>query len=182
MKRIITISLVLVLTLLISFTAILTFIGIETNKFNKIISEKVSQTNIIDLKLKTIRFKINPKEFNLFLETQSPVIAFKEAILPIRNIKVFIDFFQLLKSDLKIKKISLNSDELDLNQINKLSFSIKPSNIKSIPTNKIKKVKLLVEVDIFLDHTSRIKDFIAKGTVNNLESELLNDFKTLKLN
>ena len=64
MKKIITIFLVLVLTLLISFTAILTFIGIETNKFNKIISEKVSQTNIIDLKLKTIRFKINPKEIN----------------------------------------------------------------------------------------------------------------------
>ena len=47
-------------------------IGIETNKFNKLISSKAAKTKNIYLKFETIKFKINPKELNLFLETQNP--------------------------------------------------------------------------------------------------------------
>ena len=34
--------------------------GLETNKFNKLISNKLSQTKNINLILNTIKFKINP--------------------------------------------------------------------------------------------------------------------------
>ena len=51
---------------------ILSTIGIETNKFNEIISEKVNETNNIKLELDTIKFKLDPKELSLFLETKKP--------------------------------------------------------------------------------------------------------------
>ena len=51
----------------ILFLTILTTIGIETDKFNKIITEKINENNDkISLKLKTIKFKFDIKEISLF--------------------------------------------------------------------------------------------------------------------
>ena len=52
--------------------SVLSSIGIETNKFNNIISDKSSQSQNINLKLKTIKFKLDLKELSLFLETKNP--------------------------------------------------------------------------------------------------------------
>ena len=63
---------------------------------------------------------------------------------------MYVDFIPLIKSDLKIKKTIVSLKELDIIQLNKLSAIIKPSNIKSILNNKIKKGKLVSDIEIFL--------------------------------
>jgi hypothetical protein len=62
--------------------------GIETNKFNNFITKKATQTKNIYLDLDKIKFKIDIKEFSLFLETQTPEISYREIVIPVRNIKV----------------------------------------------------------------------------------------------
>ena len=175
MKKIVNYSLLFIGISFFTTIVILTTTGIETNKFNKLITEKASQAKNINLNLKTIKFKINPKELSLFLETQNPEIIYRELIVPVKNIKVYIDFFSLVKSDLKIKKISLTSEELNINQLTKLSSIIKPSTFKSLLNNKVKEGKLISKIDIFLDNEGLLKDFIAKGTVTNLKIELLSN-------
>ena len=69
--------------------------------------------------------------------------------VPIQSVKLYIDFLSLIKSDLKIKKTNINLDELDINELNELSKFIKPSNLKSIINNKVKKGKLISEIDVF---------------------------------
>ena len=159
----------------ISLVIILSTTGIETNKFNKLITEKVSQAKNINLNLKTIKFKINPKELSLYLETPNPEIIYKELLVPVKNIKVYIDFLSVVKSDPKIKKISLISEELNIIQLTKLSSVIKPSTFKILLNNKIKEGKLISIIDIFFDEEGLIKDFIAKGTVKDLKVELINN-------
>ena len=161
---------------------ILSTAGIETNKFNNLISEKANETKKINLKLDTIKFKINPKELSLFLETQNPKIIYRKISVPVNNIKVYIDFLSLLKSDPKIKKISLVLEELDITQLNKLSGIMKPSNFRSLLNNKIKKGKLISKIEIFLTKDGDFKDFIAKGSVKDLKVELFKDFNFEKAN
>ena len=175
MKKIVNYSLLFIGISFFTSIVILTTTGIETNKFNKLITEKASQAKNININLKTIKFKINPKELSLFLETQNPEIIYRELIVPVKNIKVYIDFFSLVKSDLKIKKISLTSEELNIIQLTKLSSIIKPSTFKSLLNNKVKEGKLISKIDIFLDNEGLLKDFIAKGTVTNLKIELLSN-------
>ena len=172
----------LILFIVIIFAAIiimLSTVGIETNKFNSLISNKASQTKNINLELNTIKFKINPKELSLFLETQNPKIIFKDILVPVNNIKVYIDFFSLLKSEPKIEKTILLLEELDITQVNKLSVMIKPSNFKSLLNNKIKEGKLITEIEIFFTQQGELKDYIAKGSVRGLKAELFSelDFK-----
>ena len=175
MKKIATYFILFTLISIITLIVILSTVGIETNKFNKIITEKISQSKNINLSLKTIKFKINPKELSLFLETQNPEINYRDLLIPVANIKVYIDFISLFKTDPKIEKISLASEELNVIQLTELSSIIKPSTFKSLFNNKIKKGKLISEIEIFLNEKGSIEDFIAKGTVKNLKVELLND-------
>ena len=175
MKKIVTYFILFTIISITTLVVILSTAGIETNKFNKLIAEKISQAKNINLSLKTIKFKINPKEFSLFLETRNPDINYRDLSIPVANIKVYIDFFSLFKSNPKIKKISLVSQELNIIQLTKLSSIIKPSTFKSLLNNKIKEGKLISEIEIFLNGKSSIKDFIAKGTVKNLKVELLNN-------
>ena len=182
MKKIVTNLILFVVTSLIILILILSTIGIETNKFNKLITEKTSKEKNINLKLETIKFKINPKKISLFLETQNPEILYKKLPVPVKSIKVYVDFLSLFKSDLKIKKISLITKELDIIQIKKLSSIIKPSTFKSLLKNKVKGGKLISEIEIFLNDDGSIKDFIAKGTVKKLKIELLSNINLKKMN
>ena len=172
MKKLIFKSFLSIIFLLIASIVLLSIKGIETNKFNKLITDKAVQTNKIKLKLDTIKFKINPKEFNLFLETQNPQVIFREVLIPVKNIKVYIDFLSLIKSKPKIQKTSLILEELNVEQLNKLSIMIKPSNFKSLLNNKIKEGNLISEIDIFLTDNGKLKNFIARGSLKNLRVEL----------
>ncbi len=175
MKKIIIKFFLILSLLLISLIITLSTVGIKTKKFNRLISDKASETTNVSLILNTIKFKINPKELSLFLETKNPQISFRDILIPVKNIKVYIDFFSLLKSDLKIKKANLSLKELNINQLNKIASIIKPSNFKSIINNKIKKGKLISEVDIFFNNRGEVENFITKGSIKNLEAELLSN-------
>ena len=182
MRKILTNLILFIVLSFASLIAILSTIGIETNKFNNLITEKTSKEKNINLKLETIKFKINPKELSLFLETQNPEIMYKELLVPVSNIKVYVDFVSLLKSDLIIKKINLMSEELDIIQISELSAIIKPSTFKSLLNSKIKEGKLISEIEIFLNDNGLIKNFIAKGTVKDLRVELQKNINFKKVN
>ena len=160
----------------------LSSIGIKTNKFNKLIISEVSQNKNINLELDEIKFKIDLKKFNLFLETQNPKINYKNIFVPIQSIKIYIDFLSLVNLSLKIEKTNITLKELDIDELNKLSIVIKPSNFKNLLNNKIKEGKLISEIDVFFTEQGTLKNFIAKGTVKNLKAEILNNIYISKVN
>ena len=149
---------------------ILSTVGIETNKFNNLIYNKINQSNNdIKLDLNKIKFKIDIKKIGLFLETKKPKVNYRETFLPVNSIKVYIDFLPLIKSDIKIKKINLILDEINIKDLKKISKAFKPSNIKSFLNNKIDEGKLDTEIDIFFNDDNLLDNFIAKGFVSDLK-------------
>ena len=173
MNKIVSISISI---FLISFAIILTLstVGVETNKFNDFISNKINQNNNnISLKLQTINFKFDFKQMSLFLETNDPLIYYREIIVPAKNIKVYMDFLSIVKTDPKIKKINLSFKKLDVKELKKLAISFKPSNLTSIIKNKINNGELNSEVEIYFKDNNLIDNYIFRGSVKNLEAELI---------
>tara|TARA_B100001248_G_scaffold31716_1_gene20483 strand:+ start:6388 stop:8559 length:2172 start_codon:yes stop_codon:yes gene_type:complete len=175
MKRFLFYPILLLIFISVFFIIILSLIGFETNKFNKLISDKVYESKNIILELEKIKFKLDPQELSLFLETKSPKITFRSKNIPVKNIKIYVDFLSLFQSLPKINKTNITLEELDINQLNKLSTIIKPSNFKSILNNRITGGKVMSEIEIFLNKEGLVKDFIAKGSVRNLKVELINN-------
>ncbi len=183
MKKIINSLIFLVFFLLVLLVATLATIGIETNRFNTLISKKINQANEnINLELTTIKFKLDIKEVSLFLETIDPLIYYRDTVVPAKNIKVYVDFASIIKSDPKIKKINLVLNQLDIKQLKKISITFKPSNFNSFLNNKIKKGKLNTELEIYLNDNNLLDNFIAKGSFSNLKAEIMNDVNLEKTN
>ena len=180
MKKLITYFIVVLLIFITVLLITLSTIGIETNKFNNFIKEKVSKEKNINLDLKTIKFKFDPKKLSLFLETENPNINYLDIMIPVQNLKVYVDVSSVVKSKPKIYKINISLEELNVIELSNLSKLIKPSNYKSFFNNKIKDGKLISEIEIFLDDEGNFNNFIAKGTVRDLQASFLDDLTLTK--
>ena len=167
---------------IILFVSTLSTVGIETDKFNKLISKKIAESKNINLNLKTVNFKLDLSEISLFIETQNPKINYFNQDIPTKNIKVYVDFFSILKADLKINKINISLDELDYTQLKELSKFIKPSNFKNFLNNKLKKVKLISEIEFFLDKKGEVENYIIRGEVADLKVDIYKDVILSKVN
>ena len=161
---------------------ILLTLGFETNRFNKLISKQVQEANNINIQLNAVKFKLDSKNLNLFLETSKPKIVYKKNFIPIQKLRVYINFLPLLKSEVQIDKVNVTLERLTYDQLNKLSTVIKPSNFKSLLNNKIKSAELISEIDFFFNKNGTFEDFIAKGSVENLETEIINGLSISETN
>ena len=125
MKKIFT---ALFLFFLISFSILLLIvatIGIETNRFNNFISQKINQNNKnINIKLDKIKFKLDIKNISLFLETFNPKIIYRNSTIPAKKIKVYVNFFSIIKSEPKIEKINLIINEIEIDELKKFQTSL----------------------------------------------------------
>ena len=181
-KKIILSLFLIFIFLLALITSILSTTGIETERFNRLIINQIEQKKNIKLKLQAIDFKLDLKDLSLFLETNQPKISYKDVLIPSKNIKVYIDFLSLLKTELKIKKINITLNKLNIDQLGKLSKLIKPSNFKNFIRNKIVNVNIVSEIEIFFTNDGAIKNFIIKGNVENFEANILQSYYISKTN
>ncbi len=175
-----TIKIIFSLIIIIFFSTIivLSTTGIKTNKFNSFISQKIKQNNDkIEIELQSIYFKLDIKEVSLFLETESPKIYYKNNLVPSSKIRVYLDFLSIIKSEGKIKKVILNLNQFSVDQLKTISQTFKPSNFQSFIKNKLIKGKINSEVELYLDINNSLDNFIARGTVLDLNVEISKDLK-----
>ena len=176
MKKLLITSSIILFFLLTFLIVIFSTGGFETDKFNKFISDKAIESNKnISLKLDKIKFKFDIKDFNLFLETKSPDIVYKDLLIPIQNIKVYLDFYSLIKSKSKINKINIFSKEVNIDQLKKIIIKTKPSNLNSLIVNKVQNGKLVTNVELYFNDDLEIDNFIARGEVKKLNSIINNE-------
>ena len=178
MKKITFIFFSFILFFLLSLIIILSSTGIKTKKFNNFISQKINQSNEkLKLNFKAIKFKLDLREVSLFLETEDPRIYYRDVLIPTKKIKVYVDFLSIIKSNIQIKKITLNLNRININQLKNLSKSFKPSNLKSLINNKLKQGEINSEIEFFLDDKNLINNFIARGTAENLSIDIIDDIE-----
>ncbi len=183
MRKVFSSSFLVLFLLIVIFAIILSTKGVETNRFNKVITNKVAKIDDnLKLEISTIKFKFDIKEISLFLETSNPQIEYKDSFIPTKNIKVYIDFVSLIKSDAKIQKIILDLDQLDIDQLKNISINFKPSNFVQFLNNKIQKGNLSSTIELYFDKINALDNFIARGNVSEFETEILNGFNITKTN
>ena len=162
--------------LVVFLMLILSTIGFKTDKFNKFISDKAIESNKnISLKLEKIKFKFDIRDINLFLETNNPKLIYKDTKIPVDNVKAYLDFISLIKSNPKIDKINISSKEINIDQLKKIIIKTKPSNLNSLVINKIKNGKLLINLEMYFKENLNFGDFILRGEVKETDIIISND-------
>ncbi len=180
MKKLFFTTIMFLLFVMVIAIIILSTMGFETDKFNKNISSKVIESNKdISLKLEKIKFKLDVKGFNLFLETKNPKLIYKDLLIPIQNIKAYLDFFSLIKSNTKIEKINISSKEINIDEFKEIILKTKPSNLNSLITNKIKNGKLIINLELYFNDNFDIDNFIARGDVQDMKGIINSDLSLM---
>ena len=176
MKKIFFTSSIILIFLLVSLILVLSTIGFETDRFNKFISNKITENNKdTSLKLEKIKFKFDIKDINLFLETNNPELIYKGSKIPVDNVKAYLDFISLVKSNPKIDKKNISSKEINIDQLKKIIIKTKPSNLNSLVINKIKNGKLLINLEMYFKENLNFGDFILRGEVKETDIIISND-------
>ena len=177
MKKFLSNFFFIIISIFILLIIILSTIGIETERFNKLISEKINESNNnFNLQLQTVKFKLDLKEVRLFLKTDEPRIEYGNTLIPLNNIKVYINFLSLLKAQTQIEKTVLTSNEIGIEKFKDLSSSFKPSNFTSFINNKVESGKIKTEIEIYFNKENSFETFIARGSVTNFKAKIIENF------
>ncbi len=171
------ISIILIIVVGI-FITILSTTGLETDRFNEIISQKiVENNNKVSVKLQKIKFKIDIKKLSLFVETNGPTVIYKNIEIPIKNIKAYLDLASFFSSKVNVNKIVILSNELNIQKLKRILIKVKPSNLNSLIVNKVNKGKLFTEIELYLNKKQEISNIITRGKVRELEIVLHDELK-----
>jgi len=176
MKKLLLLTITTFFSILFIIIFILSSTGYETEKFNKVISDKVNKIdNNISLQLEKIKFKFDLKDLSLFLETQNPKLVYHDVNLPIKNVKLYVDLFSLIKSKPKIEKANISLKQIDINKLKKIIIKTKPSSFNSFIINQVRNGKLTSNIEVYFDNNQKINNFITKGKVKEVEAVIKNN-------
>jgi hypothetical protein len=183
MKKIFLFTFFVILILLSIFVFILSTKGIETSRFNSIISTKINKIdNRINIRLEKIKIKLDLKELSFFLLVKDPNIKFSNEKIIINEIKVYSNLRSLIKQDFKISKIFINTGYMKVKVIKKIILTAKPSNLKSLLLNNIRKGSIKTKINLELDKDNNIENYNIDGIVKLASGIITNNEEFEKTN
>ena len=120
MKKIFYSIIIFLLFFLITSIVYLATLGIETNRFNNLISNKIKN---IDEKLKVnlnkIKIKLDIQNLSFFIFTQNPKLFYQNTSIQLREIRAYIDIEKILKKNNTPDRVFVSSESM---KIEKLCF------------------------------------------------------------
>ena len=175
-KRIIQITLFLLLLSIIFFTY-LSIYGVSTNKFNSLISEKISERDKnLEINLNDIKIFLDIYKLNFELKTNDPKVFFKNKEIKIKSISTDLPLQNLFSKKINLKEIKILTYK---NRIQNLIEVIRgyKNNPQLFFLNKVIKNGFIeMEGKINFNEDGSIRsNYLIDGNIEDLKIELLNN-------
>ena len=184
-SRLLKLFLYVTLILIISILY-LVFFGIETKRFNSIITEKISNRyENVDLKLNEVKIIVDTTIIGLALETKNPQLLIEGNEIKINKIKTSFPIINFFKNDFLIKNINIVSGKNDLKKINNTIRVFKNTPELFLLNKILKKGTIVSNIKVFFeDDGNNIKDYRIEGSINDAVVKLFNknEIKILNFN
>ncbi len=179
MRKIISIIVISITTILVAILIFLSTAGIKTDNFNSLINEKVNEIDPkIKLKLNQVNFKLNPSNFEFEIFTLDPQILINKKKVDLEIIKSDLNILDYFNNKNPISEISIISKESNIDQftnfINEYDFNL----ARNLIFKQIKKGKVKITTNInFSEKNPKNIKYIINGYVKDAEIKLLNQSK-----
>tara|TARA_Y100000996_G_scaffold46147_1_gene31840 strand:- start:96 stop:2324 length:2229 start_codon:yes stop_codon:yes gene_type:complete len=166
-------SLVILLGLLIGY---LSFFGIETNSFNKLIQEKVSKSNEnVNAKLEKVKILLNLSRFSINLQASDVDLLFENKIVKLRNISTNYSLKSFINREFGIKNVFISTKDNNLSDIINFIRVYKNSAQLIILDKILSKGLINANLEInFKDDGKIDENYKIEGKIKGAEINLLN--------
>tara|TARA_B100000989_G_scaffold169418_1_gene126803 strand:- start:2793 stop:4982 length:2190 start_codon:yes stop_codon:yes gene_type:complete len=184
MKKIIYNSLLFLILLLFLFVGYFSIFGIETDRFNKQISNKIKNINSnIQFELKKVKLVLEPLKFKVKVKTLGPKIKSNNEILNIESIETLLSLKSLIDDKFALTSLDISTNSLEIKKLISFIRGIEKDTKFLILENFIKEGFLIADIKINFDDNGNIKnDYTINGFVKNGKIELFKEHKLDKIN
>ena len=146
------------LSVLIISILYLSIFGLETEKFNNQIKNKIYQSNKdLDIELKKIRLTLNPLNFQINAKTIGPRIFFKKKQIQLEYIKTEISLNSILKNKIVSSKLEFSTRSIMLKDLISIFRSLTGKPELFLLEKSIKNGQVIANVKLNLDEHGKIK-------------------------
>ena len=170
----------------------LSIIGLETEKFNKQIKDKIKQTNNrLDLKLKKIKLTLDPLNFTINAKTIGAQIIYQQKILKLEYIKTQVSLISIIKNKLVSSNLEISTKSILLKDLVRFARSITNRTELFLLERMINNGHVILKVNLNFDAEGKVKDdytidgILKDGTVNvlkNYEFDKINFYLNIRNN
>ena len=171
---------------ILSFFSIiyLSLFGLETDRFNKQISNKLKNINKnLDIDLKKIKLILDPFNFKIKAKTLGSKIVLKDVSIQLESIESQISLRSILNKEFSLSNLEISTKSLEIKKLILFVRTINRSTKLLILENFIKKGFLIADIKLNFDKDGNIKDnYSIKGFVKDAKIDFLKDHKLNKIN
>ena len=154
----------------------LSYFGVETNKFNHLIEERISKTDPnLRVELKKVKIFLNIKNLSVNVSTFEPILHVGNNLINLKKLSTNLSINSYLKGNFAIENIKLTTSKIHIKNLIK-SIRLYQNNAQLFILEKIIKdgyAKISFQTEF--DQSGKIKDnFILEGLLENADLKLLN--------
>ena len=183
MKIIFKISILLLLSL-IFFFSYLTFIGLETKKFNNQIVNKLKNIDPnLKIELKEVKITLEPMKLRLKTKTIAPKLKNNDKTLEIENINANIPIKSLFNQNFLIENLEISTKSLKIADFISFIRTFNHDPKLYLFQKLIEKGYLIADIKINFDEKGNFKnDFKVNGFVKDAKISVFKKYEVKKLN
>ena len=161
----------------------LSLIGIETERFNSQITNKIKTIDEdIEIELKKIKLIFDPFKLSLNIKTVGSKIKKKNKVVEIENIKTQISLKSILSNEFLIKNLEISSKSLEIKNLISFLRTFQNSTQLFLLEKIIDKGYLIADIKIEFDSDGRINNnFIIDGFIKDVKLSILKEYNIQKL-
>ncbi|WP_440917810.1 hypothetical protein [Candidatus Pelagibacter sp.] len=161
----------------------LSIFGIETDKFNSQITEKIRKFDKnLEVELKEIKLILDPFQFKLQAKTIGTNLINQSKKIEIENIKTQLSLKSLIEDKFSIENLEISSKSLELKNLISFLRSFQNTPELFIMEKAIKKGYLIADIKLEFDSNGNIKNnYEINGIVKDVELNVLKKYNLHKL-
>ncbi len=161
----------------------LSIFGVETDKFNNQITEKIRKFDKnLEVELKEIKLILDPFQFKLQAKTIGTNLINQSKKIEIENIKTQLSLKSLIEDKFSIENLEISSKSLELKNLISFLRSFQNTPELFIMEKAIKKGYLIADIKLEFDSNGNIKNnYEINGIVKDVELNVLKKYNLQKL-
>ena len=166
----------IIIFLLIAFCIYLSVYGINTDKLNGIINEKISQRDSeFDIKLDKIKIFLDIGSFKLEAKTKNPIILYKKNKIELQSISTALPLLSIFTQEAKIENLKFITKKNKVKDLIEFGRGFQNTPQLFILKKMVKSGDISIEAKInFSEDGSILKDYVIDGDLENVNLRLLN--------
>ena len=168
--------LLIIIFLVISFCVYLSVYGINTDKLNGIINEKISQRDSdFDIKLNKIKIFLDIGSFKIEAKTKNPIIFYKKNKIELQSISTILPLLSIFTKEAKIENLKFITKKNKVKDLIEFGRGFQNTPQLFILKKMVKSGDISIEAKInFSEDGSISKNYVIDGDLENVKLKLFN--------